>query len=206
MFTGRATKRRGLTLLELVVVLVILAALAGLAVPLIGQLAGDSRADVTRQSLVEIRNVIANMYWDDMGKRLPRPGTAGLGGGRRDHPQMRYLFLNPDANPEDTVRTYDPAYRLGWRGPYLMNPGGRFPVPNGNFTDSYGLEGDPAVLDGWGKPIVIQNPGMTGDGSQDVRLVSAGLNGILTIPPDKASDSLSDAEKGDDVWLSFEVR
>ena len=74
MLKARARRRRGLTLLELFVVLLILIALATLAVPLIGNLVGDSRGDVTRQSLIEVRNVIANMYWEDMGKTLPRPG------------------------------------------------------------------------------------------------------------------------------------
>ena len=37
-----------------------------------------------------------------------------------------------------------------------------------NFTVQYGENGDPAVLDGWGNPIVVQNPGLTADGGQDV--------------------------------------
>lgn len=205
MLKGRGIRRCGLTLLELVVVLIILMALASLVVPLVGNLLGDSRRDVTRESLVEMRNVIANTYWDDMGKTLPRPGAAGLAAGRRDHPQVRYLFINPHRSPEDTVRDYDPAYRLGWRGPYLMNPGFRFPLPNANFTDYYGQEGDPAVIDGWGNPIVIQNPGLVGP-AQDVRVVSAGPNGILNIPRDKSTALLTDTDKGDDVWLAFEVR
>ncbi|MCL4207051.1 MAG: prepilin-type N-terminal cleavage/methylation domain-containing protein [Pirellulaceae bacterium] len=198
-------KRRGLTLLELVVVLVILVALASLAVPLVGGLAEDSRHDVTRQSLIEIRNVIVNMYWDDMvdvvrGKVLPRPGAAGLSAGRPDHPQLRYLFVNP--NSEDTIRDFDPAYRRGWRGPYLMNTGVKFVALNASYIEEYGLADDPAVLDAWGNSIVIQNPG----GTYDVRLVSAGPDGTLNIPHNKATVALDDADKGDDVWIAFEVR
>ncbi len=204
MLKGRGVRRCGLTLLELVVVMMILVALASLVVPLIGNLVGDSRGDVTRQSLTEIRNVVANMYWDDMGKKLPWPDpVAKQPATRKDHPQLRYLFVNPLS--ENTIRDHDPAYRRGWRGPYLMNPGFQFPLPNANFTDYYGQEGDPAVIDGWGNPIVIQNPGLVGP-AQDVRVVSAGPDGILNIPRNKATASLTEADKGDDVWLEFEVR
>jgi prepilin-type N-terminal cleavage/methylation domain-containing protein len=199
-------RRCGLTLLELVVVMIILVALASLAVPLIGNLVGDSRGDVTRQSLIEVRNVIANMYWDDMGKRLPRADPVARQPPTRkiENPQVRYLFINPTT--ENSVRDYDPAYRRGWRGPYLMNPGFEFPLPNTNFTDHYGQEGDPAVIDGWGSPIVLQNPGVLPDGRQDVRVVSAGPDGILNIPRNKATALLDATDKGDDVWLAFEVR
>jgi type II secretory pathway pseudopilin PulG len=195
-----------LTLLELVVVMIILVALASLVVPLVGNLVGDSRGDVTRQSLTEIRNVVANMYWDDMGKKLPRPGAAGIAAGRQNHPQVRYLFFNPNKDPETTVRDWDPAYRLGWRGPYLMNPGGRFPEPDPtNFTDFYGEADDPAVLDAWGHPIVIQNPGLVGP-AQDVRLVSAGPDGRIDIAPATWSGSLTDANDGDDLYVAFTLR
>ena len=192
---------RGLTLGELVIVLAILSVVGTLALPAIGRHVAATREDVTRQSLLRLRDLIANTYWDDMAS-LPRPGAAGLAAGRQDHPQVRYLFVNPSSVPESTVPDYDPAYCRGWRGPYLLHPGGNFPAPDTNFPDYYGEEADPAVLDGWGNPIVIQNPG----GTYDVRLVSAGPDGILTIPPSKLTAALTDTDKGDDVWIAFEVR
>ena len=197
-------KRRGLTLLELVVVLVILVVLATLAVPLVGGMAEDSRHDVTRQSLIEVRNVIVNTYWGDMGQ-LPQPDpVAKQPSNRRVHPQLRYLFINPLR--EDTVRNYDPAYRRGWRGPYLMNVGSKFGMHDPSYLEHYGLANDPAVLDAWGRPIVIQNPGNTVNGTHDVRLVSAGANGTVNIPHSTLTANLTDTDKGDDVWIAFEVR
>ena len=80
---------------------------------------------------------------------------------------------------------FDPVYRVGWRGPYVVANNGSVYTINAttDFLEQYGENGDPAVLDGWGNPIVIQNPGLTSDGGQDVRLVSAGPNGIVDINP-----------------------
>jgi prepilin-type N-terminal cleavage/methylation domain-containing protein len=205
MPTASQPGRSGLTLLELVIVLAILVALATIAVPLIGNLVGDSRKDVTRQSLNEIRNVLANMYWDDMGE-LPRPGALGLGAGRQDHPQVRYLFIGPAT--EDNSVDYDPTYRRGWRGPYLMDKGAGFPTPDANFTDYYGESNDPAVFDAWGNPIVIQNPGLTPTGNEDVRIVSAGPDGELDINRGTWSTQLEDGsvDYDDDLWVAFELR
>ena len=63
-------------------------------------------------------------------------------------------------------------------------------------------------MDGWGNPIVIQNPGLTSDGGQDVRLVSAGPNGIVNIDPTVSTAALlaTPSLAGDDIWISFELR
>lgn len=219
-------KRQGLTLLELVVVLTVLVALATVAVMSSGALLQDARGDVTRQSLTRLRDTIAQTYWQDAGGNLPQRNTSvtPVPSGRMTTPQLRYLFINPATENAlttsevlgggvantDTVNTYNPAYRLGWRGPYL--------VPNNNaaytintlagFLEQYGETGDPAVLDGWGNPIVIQCPGLAPDGALDVRLVSAGPNGIVNIDPTVSTATLlaNPSLTGDDVWISFEVR
>ena len=140
-------------------------------------------------------------------------------------PQLRYLFINPltentlttaDPGSTDTTVTYDPAYRLGWRGPYLVaNNLSVYTINTATgFLEQYGENGDPAVMDGWGNPIVIQCPSLlpggqlTADGSLDVRLVSAGPNGIVEINPAASTAALlsGSSPTGDDVWISFEVR
>jgi len=202
----QTASRRGLTLAELLIVLAILAVVAGLVLPAVGRYVGQSRDDVTRQSLLRLRDVIAQTYWEDSGRALPRPADLVGPPPRENHPQLRYLFINPAT--EDAQVTYDPAYRRGWRGPYVVElPGAQYTVDAAaGFSRPYGETGDPAVPDGWGRPVVLQRPGVLLDGRQDVRLVSAGPDGILTIPPSKATALLSDTDKGDDVWLSFEVR
>ena len=198
-------RRPALTLAELVIVLAILSVVGAIVLPLAGHYAADSRDAVTRQSLARLRDVIAETYWQDSYQKLPRPDNT-ISPSRSNYPQIRYLFVNP--RTEDATVQYDPDYRRGWRGPYLVDRSGACFVIDvaAGFTQSYGENGDPAVLDGWGRPIVIQNPGTLADGRQDVRLVSAGPNGIVNVPPDKATASLTAADTGDDVWISFEVR
>ncbi len=218
-------KRRGLTLLELGVVLAILGALASVAVLSSGALLGQSRGDVTRQSLAQLRDAIAQTYWQDAGGNLPQRNVSvtPVPPGRMTTPQLRYLFINPltentlttaDPGSTDATVTYNPAYRLGWRGPYLVPNNGAVYTFNPataaatGFLEQYGESGDPAVMDGWGNPIVIQNPGPAPDGALDVRLVSAGPNGIVNIDPTVSTAALlaNPSLTGDDVWISFELR
>ncbi len=214
-------KRRGLTLLELSVVMAILGALASIAVLNSGALLGQSRGDVTQQSLTQLRDVIAQTYWQDAGGSMPERNlnVTPVPPGRMTTPQLRYLFINPltentlttaDAGSTDMMVTYNPAYRLGWRGPYVVANNGSVYAINAaaGFFEQYGENGDPAVMDGWGNPIVIQNPGLTSDGGQDVRLVSAGPNGIVNIDPTVSTAALlaTPSLAGDDIWISFELR
>ena len=64
------------------------------------------------------------------------------------------------------------------------------------FATTFGTTGDPAMLDAWGSPIIIQWP--TGDTTGTyVRLVSAGPNGKI----DTALTDLPASSRGDDVVL-----
>jgi prepilin-type N-terminal cleavage/methylation domain-containing protein len=205
---GRGGARHGLTLAELVIVLAILAMLSAMVVPMAGNCVADSRNGVTRQNLTRLRDMIAETYWQDNDRRLPQRDTTvpPVPSGRTNTPQLRYLFVNP--HTEDATVQYDPVYRRGWRGPYLVDRGrATYTISTDvGFLESYGENGDPTVLDGWGRPIVLQNPGALPDGRQDVRLVSAGPDGVVNIAPDKLTADLSTQDIGDDVWVSFGVR
>lgn len=63
--TQYSVARRGLTFLELAIVLAVLSVLATLVLPAVGNFLGESRSDVTRQSLTRLRDVIAQTYWQD---------------------------------------------------------------------------------------------------------------------------------------------
>ena len=201
-----ALPRRAMTLAELVAVLAILAIVSGLVIPAVGHYMGDDvRDSVTRQSLVRLRDVAADIYWHDSCGCLPRPNLA-VSPSRQDAPQLRYLFVNPDT--ETAAFCFDPEYRRGWRGPYLVERSDapyRINTP-ANFTNRYGENGDPAVCDAWGRPIVVQCPGLLSDGRWDVRLMSAGPNGVLNIPPTVATSALTATDIGDDVWIGMELR
>lgn len=203
---------RGLTLFELLAVMGILAVLATLVVPMIGSRIEQTRETVTVHSLTRLREVITGTYFEDRYRGgddtepLPRPGSDALDAGRVNHPQLAYLFLNPkthlDGDP--TTRDHDPGF--GWYGPYVLHNGNGhvYTVDDGRgFTTRYGETGDPAVLDGWGNPIVLQEPqdpnATPYDRWRHARLVSAGPDGVIQTPPDVFMPTA--AQSGDDLVL-----
>ncbi|MFW5693486.1 MAG: prepilin-type N-terminal cleavage/methylation domain-containing protein [Thermoguttaceae bacterium] len=215
---------RGLTLLELLIVLTILVALSTIIVPTMGYLGRRSQSLAARENLYRLQELIVNRYWADMGE-LPRPAVDVDGDviepDRLDHPQLRYLFVNPDraADADDPFLYQKSANLLSgrtWQGPYLSHSGARYTITDADgtgtgFTDRYGEDGDPAVLDAWGRPIVLQVPDESAtDLPTDLgefteaqirrlhaRLVSAGPNGRIETPTDVLMPSA--AERGDDV-------
>ena len=233
--------RRGLTLLELVVVLTILVALATLIVPTMGFLGSKSQAVSTQENLQRLQELLVNRYIPDMGgstyvppvgvtapnpyaasgtnignmvANLPAPGAVGYAARNTFHPQLRYLYVNPDSNPE-TMTWTSGATVLSvrrWQGPYVEHTGGTYAVSSGtatnNFTTEYGQDGDPTVLDAWARPIVIQVPTQpdptTGEpGVNFARLVSAGPNGVIDTSEDVTMPTLdySATGRGDDVIM-----
>ncbi len=199
----------GLTLFELLLVMGILLILGTLVVPVVGDRLGQSREDATRQSLMRVREVITDTYHNDMND-VPRPGSSARDAGRPDHPQLAYLFWNPETHRDedpltrDYDTTFDPVSRQGWRGPYLRHQGDGFVYTRDTdrgFDKWYGEPGDPAVLDGWGNPIVLQEPtepeATEYDRRRHTRLVSAGPNGVIDTDP----DVLFPDERGDDLVL-----
>jgi prepilin-type N-terminal cleavage/methylation domain-containing protein len=208
-------KRRGLTLLELLVVLTILIALGTLIVPMIGGFGRKSQQLATWENLARLRDLIVDRYAADMDGDLPRPAAVELGSGahqRKNHPQLRYLFINPDTRDITPTPNATMLSNRRWQGPYVKHGGARYRLDtDNNFTDTYGLGddtttgigGDPIVVDAWGRPIVIQEPSTHGAFTPDAtdrtytRLVSAGPNGRI-------DTSLSiqmpiKAERGDDI-------
>jgi len=178
--------RGGLTLLELLIVLTILVALASIVVPRLGFLGRKSQRLATMENLCTMQELIVNRYMADMGE-LPRPavdsgGTVldagSVSGVRADHPQLRYLFVNPDktadADPyNDQSKGENMLAGRCWQGPYTMHTGANWrfggetdpadPDYHRGFTTLYGEPGttgtgDPTVFDAWGHPIVLQEP------------------------------------------------
>jgi prepilin-type N-terminal cleavage/methylation domain-containing protein len=190
--TARSTRRRGLTLLELLAVLTILAVVAGIVVPMVANItSGESfhtpggpksaQRVATEATMTRVRDAIMGSgenpgYYGDLGT-LPWPQD----GSRQDHPQLRYLFVNPAT--EDDTRDFDPNTRRGWRGPYVLGSTGHYTVdvPRG-LLDLYGENGDPALIDAWGSPIVIALRSQSG--RMNGYLVSAGKDAVLGTPDD----------------------
>jgi len=184
-----APKRCGLTLAELVVVVVIMVALAGLLIPQLAQTTDQTRIRTTLVTMNKLRDVLVGTpstpgYFQDMD--LPPTATGSV---QNLDVYMEDLYWNPAATSYSVVytNTFDPNAKLGWRGPYLTNSGGAFNTaaldpsfasyvrPRGGWTPP--IPAPPAVLDAWGNPIVLQWP-LTSDAASTratyVRLVSAG--------------------------------
>jgi type II secretory pathway pseudopilin PulG len=216
---------RGLTLIELVIVLTILVALGGLVVPMFGNMGEQAREEATKATLARVAEAIDGPggYAETMkyaknpgaadpdersgeGSGLPWPSdTDGAGVTRADHPQLAFLFKAPAGLPD-----YDPVSRIGWNGPYLSTTTATAYQIEGTFTDTFGEEGedpaDLAPLDGWGNPVVIQLPtaatGTMVQRVEAVRLVSAGPNGAIETPANVRTPDTSDEDVvGDDIVL-----
>jgi prepilin-type N-terminal cleavage/methylation domain-containing protein len=144
--TRRPADRPGLTLVELLVVLAILAATATIAVRQMAPLQQQARYDATVRTLTDVRSAIlgapgtASGFVADVG-RLPRSVAGESAFGQTDWlgelldggGLPGYRVLPAPADPQVFVGT-------GWQGPYV-----RLGV------------GVPSVRDGWGTPLQARN-------------------------------------------------
>lgn len=200
---------QGLTLLELVVVLSILVVLGGMAIRLVGTTRDDAQAVATDASLLAVRDAVIQ-YWADT-KLVAFDGVAT----EAERFQLVWLFRNPVAGGSAPDADYK-RQRIGWNGPYLMNPSGDYIVDAGRgFSTVYGDSGEATVLDAYpvlvggvqraGSPIVVQDVDPLGT-PREIRLLSAGPNGIIDTPGNVSSDSLTSADVGDDQFLTVRLR
>ncbi len=164
-------------------------------------LAGFSAADIRLANLL----VPTNLY-----------GLAYLPGGA--YPRARRIdetWLGEGVAKPAEFTTWDAARSRGWRGPYVRGKVGAFPAreaAGGGFypdvsslylpdwfashrdASIYGFAGEPALLDPWGNPYVLQVPPPQAFTNGNVsavspavrfaysRLVSAGADGKLDTP------------------------
>lgn len=183
--------RRALTLLELVVVLVILVALAGLVVPMVGGLAFQSQSNAVMENLRRLQELIVNRYVPDMkGAYLASAASPGANpdglprGSPALPPQLKYLFVDPNAGT--SAAGYNPTTGLGWNGPYALGGQGMYPGLSSSAASdgfvgggTFGANNDPVPLDAWGNPIVVVPIHDTTHGQYYYALISAGSTGTL---------------------------
>ena len=217
---SRSHRSNGLTLVELVVVLAILVALAGLVTPRLLSTAETARETATQASAVEIRNAVMQ-FWSDCKYSYPTDFV------RDQRIQLAHLLEQPI-----TMLAFDPNSRLGWNGPYLQSDGRNYTVDSTTgFTATYGDFNQPAIRDSFssqdydgdgkadsGSPFIIQEPTLRELEStfqtysigqpREVRVVSAGADGVLEIDERLFSSQLeaNPTLKGDDIYVSFILR
>lgn len=227
----------GFTLLELVVVIAILAAVAMLVVSKVDTLEEKATDTVAIADLNTVREAImgsatAPGYLSDM-KHVP-------GFSKLLHLNMHNLLVGSELDLLPLpLEKFNVLTSRGWRGPYLERTAGvanENAVRHNQFPESgerrfagdttfgqrgfyytvndshYGAPNDRAMGDRWGNPIVVQIPPNSAFTTPTdnkrfryARLVSAGVDGILTTPYD---DRLAGRElngntedRGDDLVL-----
>jgi prepilin-type N-terminal cleavage/methylation domain-containing protein len=151
--------RKGLTLIELVVVLAILAVLATVAVRSLEPIADQARYETTLQTLEAVANAIVEDRRQSSGARnvsgfvadigrlpetldmvIDESGATTFGAGSVSLASYPFGDRNgpaaTDANNPTNIDCSMVALRCGWRGPYL------------NVSNTAA-----GVIDGWGRPI-----------------------------------------------------
>jgi type II secretory pathway pseudopilin PulG len=181
--------RNALTLVELVVVLCILVALSGLVLPICSGNLTTAAETATRSSLTQIRDAMMDYWRDTKAVTLDGVSSYAIESQRFD---LEWLFSNPVTN--DTTNQFDPNSRMGWDGPYIAGT-----------TADVVQWGGMTLLDGWNHQIVVQyvNPS---DELKDVRVVSAGPNGVIDIPAAIATSALTSGNVGDDIYVAIALR
>jgi len=181
--------RKAFTIMEMVVVLGVLAALAGLSVPILSGTFITATTSTTRSTLREVTHA-TNLYWADCKwLKLDGVNTVATESTRF---QMRWLFRNPQSNSSN--KSYDINTTIGWNGPYLLHP-----------TGSPLQFGDVAIIDAWNHAITIQDVSSTST-PRDVRIVSGGPNGLIDIPANVATSSLDASNTGDDLYVALQLQ
>jgi len=200
----RHLNQRGLTLLELLIVLVILIATALIIFPTFNKIditspSGESNSPVEIATQATLNTVREAMAGEDgvieslshKTNALPREINDLL---KEDAPAHM-----EESAPE--LKNYDPVNKIGWHGPYVHATGR-------NET------GEPTIVDGWGNELELQVD-FDQDGtinqteSKFIRVVSAGPNGQIETPDDIANmkpgenevNELTLSECGDDLVL-----
>ena len=196
--------RYGFTLIELILVVMVLAILAGVVVPLFSGLGNLSTPLGPKSDRLIVTETSMRAILDAIVGTESRPG-AWTDLGRKPHlfPTDLSLLLS-QVHP--TAADFDPVTKIGWRGPYLRGA-------TGSATSTTNL------VDGWGNALTIFIPDINQDSVIDqselqyARLVSAGADGILDTAESNLGDyipggsdpstGLTLEECGDDVLLFF---
>ena len=182
-----AAKRRhsqtGLTLIELMIVVAILAIVSGFMVPLVSRHAALARGTAAKANLVEIRNAIVGT--------VDKPGFLNDVG--RPPNSIAELI---DTTAPSGVSPFNRDTGLGWRGPYLVAGGSSILDPWGNAIVIQRLEvkNGNVYLNGATTPI---SSTALPDGDYS-RVISGGPNGRIDV---SATDLLLSGGRADDLVL-----
>jgi len=118
--------KRGFTLIELVMVIVVLGLVAAIVVPRMGGISESSRINATKSEMLMLKRAIIG---DPSAVAAGRYFDVGFEGDV-GHPPTSLAELG---HKPDTIPAYDKFTRIGWNGPYVDTSGGEY------LTDAWGV-------------------------------------------------------------------
>lgn len=178
--------RRAFTIIELIVALCVVAALAGLSLPILSSTYSVAATSTTQSTLREVSRA-TSLYWSDC-KFLKLDGISTVAT-ETTRFEVRWLFRNPQNDTSNS--TFNINSTIGWNGPYIMSA-----------TGSPLQFGDVAIIDAWSRAITMQDVNLALS-PRDVRIVSGGPNGVIEIPANVATSSLVASSIGDDLYVAL---
>ncbi len=181
--------RNAFTLIELIVVLSILIALGGILLPLCADNLSSAASTVTQATLAETRDAVLQ-YWHDT-KHVTLDGITSLATESQRF-DIAWLFANPVTG--DATNQFDPNSQIGWRGPYVASS-----------TADAIANGGPNLVDGWNQLLTVQYVDPSSS-LKDLRILSAGANGVIDIPANIATSDLTTSSIGDDLYVALSLR
>ncbi len=132
--TEKLLDRRGFSLVELVIVIVVLGILASFAIPRFGSMSESSKIAATKEEMTSLKQaIIGNPSVMSGGQYIDRGFEGDLG--------FAPSRLQDLTHKPDTVLAYNKLTRLGWNGPYIDSSGGLY------------------LQDAWGVNYVYDRPG-----------------------------------------------
>ena len=138
------TLQRGMTLIELSVVLLILSAIAGLAAPYVGGIGSAASCQTTDATMHAVKEAImggaagAGFYGDTLGL------FPAVVKGRNEY-SLHFLFSSKNVDgSSETWAPYNAKTAVGWRGPYLTVGASLDTATLGGLDSTFGATFDPA--------------------------------------------------------------
>lgn len=113
--------QQGITLLELLVVLGIIAAVAGIGVQVYNGVSEDAEDALVRSEMRQVASAIQR-FRNDTGffpKQGPFDSTDSNDGNITEPANLAQLFVQPQDGADDAILPFDTASGTGWNGPYV---------------------------------------------------------------------------------------
>ncbi len=200
-------RRKGFSLVELLVVTVILAVLVAIVLPTFGVTESEAHETVRDKEMNDLRQAFAAMEADCMLSNLQLNSVVNCG--------LWPVFQREDpesALPDLTVDIYDPARGRGWRGAYAGAEGTRPIDPDATNAPGQSLldpsDSDsvvvPVALNPWGNHYRVLCP-RKADGTTNklnrMALVCPGSDGALDTLRPTDSDAENDVVAAGDDYV-----